>query len=347
MAGDGTTTATILALSIYQEGLRSVTAGANPMAVKRGIDKAVAAAVEYLGSISKQVKTKEELAHVGSISANNDPEIGRIMAEAMEKVGKDGVITVEEGKTSETTLDFVEGMSFDKGYTSPYSMTNVRDLLPLLEKVAQDAKHRPLLIIAEDVESEALAAVVINKLRGILNVCAVKAPCSTRTSWARPARCASKRSRRRSSSRPRRARSASRPSRSASTRSGRRWRPLRASTTRRSSRLMSRSRWDRPKTRLKSSGRHQTRPMSQVLRAPGQAGRRRGHHPRWRRHRGRDEADQGPRRGRPARCPLQLSLVPSAGWQRNRASPAPAKKAEANGQLNTAVMAFCLTSGTR
>src|ERR1700678_656151 len=197
VAGDGTTTATILALSFYQEGLRYITAGSNPMAVKRGIDKAVAAVVSYLDSISKKLTKKEEMQQVASISANNDEAIGSIMADAIEKVGKDGVITVEEGKTAETTLEFVEGMSFDKGYISPYFVTtenmtaefedalilihekklaNVRDMLPLLEKVAQDGRRRPLLIIAEDVESEALAALVINKLRGVLQVCAVKAP---------------------------------------------------------------------------------------------------------------------------------------------------------------------------
>jgi chaperonin GroEL len=195
VAGDGTTTATILALSIYQEGLRNITAGANPMAVKRGVDKAVAAVVAKLDEMSKKLSKKEEMEQVASISANNDPAIGKRMADAFEKVGKDGVITVEEGKTSETTLEFVEGMQFDKGYISPYFVTtqdmtceledayilihekklaNVRDMLPLLEKVAQAAK--PLLIIAEDVESEALAALVINKLRGILQICAVKAP---------------------------------------------------------------------------------------------------------------------------------------------------------------------------
>jgi chaperonin GroEL len=195
VAGDGTTTATILALSIYQEGLRNITAGANPMAVKRGVDKAVEAVVAQLDKTTKKLTKKEEMEQVASISANNDPAIGKRMADAFEKVGKDGVITVEEGKTSETTLEFVEGMQFDKGYISPYFVTtqdmtcemedalilihekklaNVRDMLPLLEKVAQAAK--PLLIIAEDVESEALAALVINKLRGILQVCAVKAP---------------------------------------------------------------------------------------------------------------------------------------------------------------------------
>jgi chaperonin GroEL len=196
VAGDGTTTATILALAVYQEGLRNITAGANPMAVKRGIDRAVDAVVKYLESVSKKLTKKEEMEQVASISANNDPVIGKLMADAFEKVGKDGVITVEEGKTSDTTLEFVEGMQFDKGYISPYFITdatemkcemddgyilihekkiaNVRDLLPLLEKIAQSGK--PLLVIAEDVESEALAALVVNRLRGVLQVCAVKAP---------------------------------------------------------------------------------------------------------------------------------------------------------------------------
>src|SRR3954465_3967944 len=166
VAGDGTTTATILALSIYQEGLRYITAGGNPMTVKRGIDKAVEVAVAHLESISKRLTKKEEMEHVASISANNDPTIGKLMADAFEKVGKDGVITIEEGKTSDTVLDFVEGMQFDKGYISPYfavntpelkwdqenvlvliyekKLSNVRDMIPLLEKVAQSAK--PLLI---------------------------------------------------------------------------------------------------------------------------------------------------------------------------------------------------------
>jgi chaperonin GroEL len=196
VADDGTTTATILALSVYQEGLRNITAGANPMAVKRGIDKAVDTVVKKLEELTKRLTKKEEMVHVASISANNDPKIGQLMADAFEKVGKDGVITVEEGKTSETVLEFVEGMQFDKGYISPYFITNptemraeledayfliyekkinnVRDLLPLLEKIAQGGK--PMLIIAEDVESEALAMLVVNKLRGLLQVCAVKAP---------------------------------------------------------------------------------------------------------------------------------------------------------------------------
>ncbi|HEX9328599.1 MAG TPA: chaperonin GroEL, partial [Reyranella sp.] len=195
VAGDGTTTATIMALAIYQEGLRNITAGTNPMGVQRGIDKAVQKVVEFLEGMSKRLTKKEEMEQVASISANNDPTIGKLMADAFEKVGKDGVITVEEGKTSETTLEFVEGMQFDKGYISPYFITtpdmkceledcyiliyekklsNVRDMLPLLERIAQASK--PLLLIAEDVESEALAALVVNKLRGILQVCAVKAP---------------------------------------------------------------------------------------------------------------------------------------------------------------------------
>ena len=196
LAGDGTTTATVLARAILREGTRNVVAGSNPTAVRRGIEKAVAAAVEHLDKMSKKVSSKEEIAHVGSISANNDRVIGDLLADAMEKVGKDGVITVEEGKTTETTLELVEGMQFDKGYLSPYfinepttmectledayillhekKISNLRDLLPILEQTMQ--KARPLLIIAEDVEGEALAALVVNKLRGVLNVCAVKAP---------------------------------------------------------------------------------------------------------------------------------------------------------------------------
>jgi chaperonin GroEL len=196
LAGDGTTTATVLARAILREGTRNVVAGSNPTAVRRGIEKAVAAAVAHLDKMSKKVSSKEEIANVGSISANNDRVIGELLADAMEKVGKDGVITVEEGKTTETTLELVEGMQFDKGYLSPYfinepttmecslddayilihekKISNLRDLLPILEQTMQ--KARPLLIIAEDIEGEALAALVVNKLRGVLNVCAVKAP---------------------------------------------------------------------------------------------------------------------------------------------------------------------------
>ena len=197
IAGDGTTTATILARAIFREGLRIVTSGANPTAVRRGIEKAVEAAVlELTTNISRPVSKKEEIAQVGTISANNDPVIGNLLADAVEKVGRDGVITVEEGKTATTTLEFVEGMQFDKGYLSPYFVTspttmeavlddalillhekkiaNLRELIPLLEKVAQSGQ--PLIIIAEDVEGEALATLVVNKLRGILNICAVKAP---------------------------------------------------------------------------------------------------------------------------------------------------------------------------
>jgi len=196
LAGDGTTTATVLAQAIYREGLKNVTAGANPMALKRGIDRAVGAVVDELKAISVPTSGKKEIAQVGTISANNDKEIGDLIAEAMEKVGKDGVITVEEAKGLETTLETVEGMQFDRGYVSPYFVTDpdkmeavledalilihdkkissMKDLLPILEKVAQ--MGRPLLIIAEDVEGEALATLVVNKLRGTLRVCAVKAP---------------------------------------------------------------------------------------------------------------------------------------------------------------------------
>jgi chaperonin GroEL len=196
LAGDGTTTATVLAQAIFREGLKNVTAGVNPMALKRGIDKAVSAIVDDLKAISVPTTGKKEIAQVGSISANNDKEIGDLIAEAMEKVGKDGVITVEEAKGLETTLETVEGMQFDRGYVSPYFVTDsekmeavledavilihdkkisaMKDLLPVLEKVAQMGK--PLLIIAEDVEGEALATLVVNRLRGTLRVCAVKAP---------------------------------------------------------------------------------------------------------------------------------------------------------------------------
>src|SRR3954464_13720726 len=196
LAGDGTTTATVLAQAIFREGLKNVTAGANPMAIKRGIEKAVATIVEELKKISVPTSGKKEIAQVGAISANNDQEIGNLIAEAMEKVGKDGVITVEEARGLETTLETVDGMQFDRGYVSPYFVTDpekmeavlddavilihdkkvssMKDLLPVLEKVAQQG--RPLLIIAEDVEGEALATLVVNKLRGTLRVAAVKAP---------------------------------------------------------------------------------------------------------------------------------------------------------------------------
>jgi len=196
VAGDGTTTATILAQSIYFEGSKLVTAGANPMALKRGIEKAVKVVVDELKKISKPTKDQKEIAQVGTISANNDPTIGNIIAEAMNKVGKEGVITVEEAKAMETTLEVVEGMQFDRGYISPYFVTDpekmevvlneplilvhekkissMKDLLPILEQIAK--MGRPLLIIAEDVEGEALATLVVNKLRGTLHVCAVKAP---------------------------------------------------------------------------------------------------------------------------------------------------------------------------
>jgi chaperonin GroEL len=195
-AGDGTTTATILAEAIFTEGLKFVAAGVNPMDLKRGIDATVAAVLEDVHAQSRQVKNSEEVAHVGSVSANNDPAIGRMLADAMERVGDDGVVTIEDSQTAETWLESVDGMQFDKGYLSPYFITdptemncilenalvlihekkisNLRALLPLLEKAVQSG--RPLLIIAEDVENEALAALVVNRLRGRLNICAVKAP---------------------------------------------------------------------------------------------------------------------------------------------------------------------------
>ncbi|MDR2739064.1 MAG: chaperonin GroEL [Treponema sp.] len=196
VAGDGTTTATVLAYSLVKEGLKSVAAGMTPIELKRGIDKAVEIAVDEIKRNSKEIKDKEEISHVASVSANNDSEIGNTIADAMEKVGKDGVITVEESKTMDTTIEFVEGMQFDRGYISAYFVTDrdtmtsvyedvyilihdkkissMKDLLPLLEKVAQSSK--PLLIIAEDVDGEALSTLVVNSLRGTLRTCAVKAP---------------------------------------------------------------------------------------------------------------------------------------------------------------------------
>src|SRR3990170_249884 len=196
VAGDGTTTATVLAHAIYREGIKNVAAGANPMDLKRGIEKSVEVVIAELKKMSKPVQDKKEIAQVGTISANNDPSIGELIAEAMDKVGKDGVITVEEAKSMATTLDVVEGMQFDRGYISPYFITDpermectledvfilinekkvssMKDLLPILEQIAKMGK--PLLIIAEDVEGEALATLVVNKLRGTLSAAAVKAP---------------------------------------------------------------------------------------------------------------------------------------------------------------------------
>ncbi len=196
LAGDGTTTATVLARSIFKEGLRNIVAGSNPAAIRRGIEKAVDAAVARLHELGKPVSDRTQIAHVGAISANNDMQIGELLAEALERVGKDGVITVEEGKTAETNVEYVDGMQFDKGYISPYfintqndmsctfsdalvllyekKISNIRDLVPILEKTSQSG--RALLIIAEDIDAEALTLLVVNKLRGTLNVCAVKAP---------------------------------------------------------------------------------------------------------------------------------------------------------------------------
>ncbi|MGD9853548.1 MAG: chaperonin GroEL, partial [Planctomycetaceae bacterium] len=196
VAGDGTTTATVLARSIFEEGLRGITLGANPMIVRRGIDKATDAAIEFLESMAKPVSDKQEIQQVGAISANNDNEVGKLIADAMEQVGRDGVITVEEGKSNATTLELAEGMQFDKGYISPYfvnnpedmkciledcyillfekKISNLREFVPILEKISRSGK--PLLVVAEDVDGEALTAMVVNRLRGVLNVCAVKAP---------------------------------------------------------------------------------------------------------------------------------------------------------------------------
>jgi chaperonin GroEL len=196
VAGDGTTTATVLARTIFREGLRNIVAGSNPVAIRRGIERAVTAAEGKLVEMARPVSHKEEIANVGAISANNDKKIGDLLADALQRVGKDGVITVEEGKTTDTTVEYVDGMQFDKGFISPYFINrtsemdclledayilihekkigNLRDLVPILEKVSQSG--RPLLIIAEDVEAEALTLLVVNKLRGVLNVCAVKAP---------------------------------------------------------------------------------------------------------------------------------------------------------------------------
>ncbi|WP_437185079.1 chaperonin GroEL [Planctomicrobium sp. SH668] len=196
IAGDGTTTATVLARAIYEEGLRSVSLGANPTIVRKGIEKAVDAAITFLEGFARPVSDKKEIEQVGAISANNDLEVGKLIADAMEQVGRDGVITVEEGKSSSTTLELAEGMQFDKGYISPYFVTdpadmkavlenavillfekkisNLREFIPVLEKVSQTGKQ--LLVIAEDVDGEALTALVVNRLRGVLQVCAVKAP---------------------------------------------------------------------------------------------------------------------------------------------------------------------------
>jgi len=195
-AGDGTTTATLLTYSIYKEGMKNVTAGANPMGIKRGIDKAVAVVIDELKKMAKPIKDKKETSQIATISANGDSTIGNLLADAMDKVGKDGVVTVEEAKSMATTLEVVEGMQFDQGYLSPYFVTDaermecvledpyiliyekkisaVKDIIPLLEKVSQQG--RPLLIISEEVEGEALATLVVNKIRGTIKVCAVKAP---------------------------------------------------------------------------------------------------------------------------------------------------------------------------
>ncbi len=249
LAGDGTTTATVLARAIFREGLRNIVAGSNPMAIRRGIQRAVDAAVGHLYSMAKPVTSKEEVAQVGAISANNDKAIGQQLADALERVGKDGVITVEEGKKSETEVEFVDGMQFDKGYVSPYfinrtsdmdcvmedcfllihekKISSIRDMIPILEKVGQTGK--PLLIIAEDVDGEALTLLVVNKLRGVLNVSWRISSCR---SWAAPRKSRWTRAARPSS----KAAASERRSRNASARSTSRSSRRTASTTRRSTR---------------------------------------------------------------------------------------------------------------
>jgi hypothetical protein len=300
LAGDGTTTATVLARAIFREGTRNVAAGSNPMAVRRGIEKAVAAAVGRLMEIAKKVERPEEIAQVGAISANNDRSIGDLLAEALQKVGKDGVITVEEGKTTETTVRFVDGMQFDKGFVSPYfvnrpaemdcqlddalilihekKISNLRDLLPLLEKVAQSGK--PLLIIAEDVDGDALTALVVNKLRGVLNVCAAKAPGFGDRRKALLADIATLTG-----------------GTLISEDLGLKLESL--------DRAGSRQAGGRPRPRAADPhadrrDRERVRPR-ETAGAAGEADRRRGDHLRRGRDRGRDEAEEGPRRGRAPR----------------------------------------------
>ena len=319
VAGDGTTTATVLAEAIYREGLKYVTAGANPIGIQRGIMKAVEATVAHLDKIAKKVKDKEEIEQVATISANWDTTIGEIIADAMDKVGKDGTITVEEAKAIETTLEVVEGMQFDKGYLSPYFVTNaetmeamlenayiliyekkicsLKDMLPLLEKVAKTGK--PLLIIAEDVEGEALATLVVNKLRGTLNIAAVKAPgfgdrrkamlediailTGGHVHHRRP----------RHQARDRRTRATSaKPSASSSTRKT----PPSSKAAARAPNIKGRVNQIRRQIEETTS---RLRPR-EAPGAPGQARRWRGRHQRRRRHRNRDEGKESPRRRRPA-----------------------------------------------
>jgi chaperonin GroEL len=317
-AGDGTTTATVLAEAIYREGLKFVTAGGNPIGIQRGIGKAVEAAVAHLDKIAKKVKDKEEIKQVATVSANWDTTIGEIIADAMDKVGKDGTITVEEAKSIETTLEVVEGMQFDKGYLSPYFVTNaetmeakledayillyekkissLKDMLPLLEKVAKVGK--PMLIIAEDLEGEALATLVVNKLRGTLNIVAVKAP---GFGDRRKAMCEDiailtgakfisedlgLKLERRRTERPR-PRQEHRRGQGKHHHRRRRWQELRHPGPRQP---------DPPSDR----GNHLGLRPRKAAGTPGQAGRWRSRHQRRRRNRVRDEGEESPRRGRSA-----------------------------------------------
>ncbi len=338
VAGDGTTTATILAQSMIHEGLRNLAAGANPMFVKKGIEKATAAAVESIRKQSKPVKDSATIANVAAISANNDMTIGTIIAEAMEKVGKDGVITVEEAKGTEMELDVVEGMQFDRGYLSPYFVTNaeqmrvelddpyvlihdkkissMKDLLPILEKIAQ--MGRPLLIIAEDIEGEALATLVVNKLRGTLNIAAVKAPGfgDRRKQMLEDIAILT-------------------GGRVMSEDAGLK---LENTTTADLGTVLQghHRQGQHHDHRRQGQGRgrqgphrpdpHPDRGHDQRLRpgeapgAPGQAGRRRGRHPRRRHHRDGDEGEEAPGRGRPERHPRRGRRGHRRRWRRRPAA---------------------------
>ncbi len=321
VAGDGTTTATVLAQAIYREGAKLVAAGHNPMEIKRGIDKAVETVVVDLKKLSKATASQKEIAQVGIISANGDETIGNIIAEAMEKVGKEGVITVEEAKGLDTTLEVVEGMQFDRGYLSPYFVTdaeameaeledvyvlinekkisNMKDLLPLLEQVARGGK--PLLIIAEDVEGEALATLVVNKLRGTLHVCAVKAPGFGDRRKAMLEDIATLTG-----------------GKMIAEELGLKLEQVTLKDLGRAKRIVDRQGQHHHRRRRRQEGRHRgprqddpraDRGNHQRLRpreAPGaarQAGRRRRRHQRRRGHRDRDEGEEGPRRGRAPRDP--------------------------------------------
>ena len=347
LAGDGTTTATVLAQAIFREGLKNVTAGANPMELKRGIDKAVEAVVEQLKTLSVPSAGKKEIAQVGTISANNDKEIGNLIAEAMEKVGKDGVITVEEAKGLETTLETVDGTQFDRGYLSPYFVTDpekmetvledayllihdkkicsMKELLPILEKVAQSGK--PLLVIAEDVDGEALATLVVNKLRGTLKIAAVKAPgfgdrrkemlrdIAVLTGGQVISEEVGFKLENADAQRPR-PRQADRGRQGQHHRRG--WQGQ-----------AGRHPGPDPRDQGRDREEHQRLRPGEAAGASGQALRRRGDHQRRRRDRDRDEGEEGPGRGRAARDPrggrgrhrAGRRRRPAPGAERARADP--------------------------